>query len=237
MKNKKKLIFNIILAILVVCLLGYIVWKLFPIIIGLATPEGRENFRSEMNELGASSFFVLLGLQVAQILLIVLPAEPLEILSGMCYGTLGGAIFITFSTFLSTVIIYFLVNKLGKKFLYQFISKEKIDKIENSKLLKDTKKIEFIIFLLFFIPVTPKDLLVYIGALLPIKPIRFMVISTFSRLPSIISATMVGNSITVGNWVVPVVVYSITAIIAILALYISKKKAGKDTDELMDILK
>ena len=44
MKNKKKLIFNIILAILVVCLLGYIVWKLFPIIIGLATPEGRENF-------------------------------------------------------------------------------------------------------------------------------------------------------------------------------------------------
>lgn len=237
MKNKKKLIFNIILAILVVCLLGYIVWKLFPIIIGLATPEGRENFRSEMNELGASSFFVLLGLQVAQILLIVLPAEPLEILSGMCYGTLGGAIFITFSTFLSTVIIYFLVNKLGKKFLYQFFSKEKIDKIENSKLLKDTKKIEFIIFLLFFIPVTPKDLLVYIGALLPIKPIRFMVISTFSRLPSIISATMVGNSITVGNWVVPVVVYSITAIIAILALYISKKKAGKDTDELMDILK
>ncbi len=237
MKNKKKLIFNIILAILVVCLLGYIVWKLFPIIIGLATPEGRENFRSEMNELGASSFFVLLGLQVAQILLIVLPAEPLEILSGMCYGTLGGAIFITFSTFLSTVIIYFLVNKLGKKFLYQFFSKEKIDKIENSKLLKDTKKIEFIIFLLFFIPVTPKDLLVYIGALLPIKPIRFMVISTFSRLPSIISATMVGNSITVGNWVVPVVVYSITAIIAILALYISKKKAGKDTDELMNILK
>ena len=237
MKNKKKLIFNIILAILVVCLLGYIVWKLFPIIIGLATPEGRENFRSEMNELGASSFFVLLGLQVAQILLIVLPAEPLEILSGMCYGTLGGAIFITFSTFLSTVIIYFLVNKLGKKFLYQFFSKEKIDKIENSKLLKDTKKIEFIIFLLFFIPVTPKDLLVYIGALLPIKPIRFMVISTFSRLPSIISATIVGNSITVGNWVVPVVVYSITAIIAILALYISKKKAGKDTDELMNILK
>lgn len=237
MKNKKKLIFNIILAILVVCLLGYIVWKLFPIIIGLATPEGRENFRSEMNELGASSFFVLLGLQVAQILLIVLPAEPLEILSGMCYGTLGGAIFITISTFLSTIIIYFLVNKLGKKFLYQFFSKEKIDKIENSKLLKDTKNIEFIIFLLFFIPVTPKDLLVYIGALLPIKPIRFMVISTFSRLPSIISATMVGNSITVGNWVVPVVVYSITAIIAILALYISKKKAGKDTDELMNILK
>ena len=122
-------------------------------------------------------------------------------------------------------------------FIYSFVSKEKIDKIENNKLLKDTKKIEFIIYLLFFIPVTPKDLLVYIGALLPIKPIRFMVISTFSRLPSIISATMVGNSITVGNWVVPVVVYSITAIIAILALYISKKKAGKDTDELMNILK
>ena len=237
MKNKKKLIFNIILAILVIGLIGYIIWKLFPLLMGLVTPEGRENFRNEMNELGASSFFVLLGLQVAQILLIVLPAEPLEILSGMCYGTWGGALFITFSTFLSTVIIYFLVNMLGKKFLYQVFSKEKIDKIENSKLLRNTKRIEFIVFLLFFIPATPKDLLVYIGAILPMKPLRFMAISTFARLPSIISATMVGDSITSGNWIIPVIVYSITAVIVVIAIYISKKKAGKDTEELMKILK
>ena len=64
-----------------------------------------------------------------------------------------------------------------------------------------------------------------------------MTISTFARLPSIISATMVGDSITAGNWTIPVVVYSVTALIAVAALYISKKKAGKDTAELMKILK
>ena len=72
-----------------------------------------------------------------------------------------------------------MVRKLGKKFVYDFCDEEKVKKIENSKIFKNPKKIEWIMIILFLIPGTPKDLLVYIAALLPINPLRFIIISTF----------------------------------------------------------
>ena len=91
--------------------------------------------------------------------------------------------------------------------------------------------------LLFFIPGTPKDLLVYIGALLPIKPMHFILISTFARFPSIISSTMVGNSLTKGEWIISLIIYGITFVITAIGIYVSKRKGGKEANEIMNIIK
>ena len=113
---------------------------------------------------------MIFGLQFAQIFLIIIPGEPLEVLAGMCYGTIGGTIFITVSAFIISSLIFFAVRKFGRKFVYSFCSKESVEKIENSKLFKNVDKLEWIMIILFLIPGTPKDLLVYIAGLLPIKP-------------------------------------------------------------------
>ena len=238
MKNKKKSkYFKIALIIITILLIAGIVWKLAPLMANLSTTEGQVAFKEQIGNMGFSGGLMLMGLELLQIILVVLPAEPLEVLAGMCYGTWGGTLFITFAAFISTVMIYFLIAKLGKKVLENFMSKEKIDKIENSKFLKNTRRLEIIMLLLFFIPGTPKDLLVYIGALLPIKPIRFIMISTFARFPSIISSTMVGDNITNGEWTISLIIYGVTFLITAVGIYISKKKGGKEANEIMSILK
>ena len=238
MKNKKKSkYFKIALIIITILLIAGIAWKLAPLMANLSTTEGQVAFKEQIGNMGFSGGLMLMGLELLQIILVVLPAEPLEVLAGMCYGTWGGTLFITFAAFISTVMIYFLIAKLGKKVLENFMSKEKIDKIENSKFLKNTRRLEIIMFLLFFIPGTPKDLLVYIGALLPIKPIRFIMISTFARFPSIISSTMVGDNITNGEWTISLIIYGVTFLITAVGIYISKKKGGKEANEIMSILK
>ena len=126
--------------------------------------------------------------------------------------------------FLSSLIIFFAVRKFGRNFIYSFVSKEKIEKIENSKWFSDTKKIDLILLILFFIPGTPKDLLVYLGGLLPIKPARFLLISTFARFPSIISSTVAGAGLINGNWVTIIVAYAITFIITGISVFIIRKK-------------
>ena len=63
------------------------------------------------------------------------------------------------------------VRKFGRKFVYSFCSEERIKKIENSKLFKNPKKIEWIMLILFLIPGTPKDLLVYILSLIHISQV------------------------------------------------------------------
>ena len=168
-KNKKIKWFKIVLMGMVIVLFVGIILYLFPVISNLSTQEGQVAFKQRVNESGFLGMLMLFGLQVAQVFLIVLPGEPIEILAGMCYGTIGGYIFITVSVAIITTVIFYLVRTYGRKFVYEFCNKEKIDKIEKSKIFKNPKKIEYIMIILFIIPGTPKDLLLYIAGLLPIK--------------------------------------------------------------------
>ena len=204
----------------------------------ISTPEGQMEFKNQVESMGALGYLALFGLQFAQIFLIVLPGEPIEILAGMCYGGFGGLIFITISVFIITNIIFFTVRKFGRKFVYSFCNKERIEKIENSKLFKNPQKIEWIMLILFLIPGTPKDLLVYIAGLLPLKPLRFVLISTFARLPSVISSTFAGSSLVAGDWKFSLIIYLVTFLLVGIAIFIINKfDKDKTAEEAMKIIK
>ena len=180
---------------------------------------------------------MLFSLQLAQIFLVILPGEPFEILAGMCYGAVGGTIFILVTVFITTTIIFYLVKKFGKKLVYEFFEKKKVDKISKSKILNNPKKIENILFILFFIPGTPKDLVVYLGGILPVKPLRFILISTFARFPSIISSTLAGSNILQGNFKSMIFIYVITfalvgGVFAIIRIFDKDKETEKVLNEI-----
>ena len=105
-------------------------------------------------------------------------------------------------------------------------------------MFQDPRTIRFIIFVLFFIPGTPKDLLTYISALLPIKPLEFIIISTLARIPSVISSTWAGASLLEGNWKLSLIIYGITFLIVIIAVFIMRKfDKDKITDEAIKAIK
>ena len=237
MNNKKKIL-KIIFTILSVALFVGLIIYLFPTMKGITTPEGRLKFQQKLDGMGMGKFWVLLALQFAQILLVVLPGEPLEVLAGMCYGTVGGTIFILATVFITTTLIFYLVKKYGRSYIEQFFKKEKIEKIENSKFFKDSKNIELVMMILFLIPGTPKDLLVYLGGLLPIKPWRFILISTFARFPSIITSTLAGANIMKGSWKMMIIVYVVPIIIiGIILLIINYFDKKGDTKEVLNDIK
>ena len=237
MSKRAKAFKYILFIVVVVVIIGLIVY-LFPVVRNLSTPEGQLEFKNHVASMGIIGYLALFGLQFAQILLIIIPGEPIEVLAGMCYGGIGGLIFITISVFITTTIVFFAVRKFGRRFVYSFCSKEKIDKIENSKLFKNPKKIEFIMLILFLIPGTPKDLIVYIAGLLPLKPIRFILISTFARIPSVISSTFAGSNLVAGNWQFSVIIYAVTfLIVGIIIFIINRFDKDKTAQEAMKIMK
>lgn len=236
--SKKTKTFKYLLMIIVIALIIGLIIYLFPVIRNLSTPEGQLDFKNQVANMGILGYLALFGLQFAQIFLFILPGEPIEILAGMCYGGVGGLVFITISVFIITTIIFFAVRKFGRKFVYSFCSKERIDKIENSKLFKNPKKIEWIMLILFLIPGTPKDLLVYIAGLLPLKPLRFILISTFARLPSVISSAFAGSNLVAGNWKFSIIIYAVTFIVVGIAiLIINKFDKDKTAEEAMKVMK
>ncbi len=221
-EKRNKTIKIIIFIITIMILIGCTIY-LYPIMKELLKPEGRENLKIEIQQNGPNGILLLLGLEAAQIFLPILPGEPIEILAGMCYGTFGGLIFIMLSVFIVTAMIFFMVRKFGRDFVYTMVSKEKIQKIENSKLFTHPKQIEYIMLILFLLPGTPKDLLTYLAGLLPIKPSRFIVIATLARLPSIISSTYVGATLINGNWKIGLLMYVGIFVVVGIAILLAKK--------------
>ena len=88
--------------------------------------------------------------------------------------------------------------------------------------------------ILFMIPGTPKDLLVYISGLLPIKPLNLILISTFARLPSVVSSTFAGDTLMKGNWESSIIIYAITfLLVGIVVFIINKFDKSKTTAETL----
>ena len=202
----------------------------------ITTTQGQIEFKEKIDSMGIIGALVLFGLQFAQIFLVVLPGEPLEVLAGMCYGAFWGSIFVFFSVFIITTIIVVVTKKFGEKFINKIWNEKKINKIKNSKAFRNAKRIEILMIILFLIPGTPKDLLVYIGAILPINHVRFILISTFMRFPSVISSTLAGANIATGDFKSTIWVYVVTFIITVLAIFITGKY-DKNTKEAINVLK
>ena len=237
-KTNKIKIIKIITLIAIVTILAISTVYMIPIIKQLNTTEGQTQFKEKIQESGMIGPLILFGLEIAQVLLAILPGEPIEVLAGICFGPIWGSIFLMISIFIITCAIYFLVKKYGKKFIYEFFPKEKVNKLENSKLFKDEKKIEMVMIILFLIPATPKDLLVYIGGLLPIKSSRFILISTLLRFPSIISSVIAGDNILEGEWKIGILAYVITFLITFIVVFIVNKiDKNKVTGDIIESIK
>lgn len=224
MKNNKMKILKAFILILILLMMIIITIRFFPIFKDIATEKGRNEFKTNIQHSGYQGILVIFGLMFAQIFFPILPGEPVELLAGMCFGTWGGLLVLYSGIFFTTLIIYFLVRKFGKDFIISFIPEEKVAKIENSKTWNDKNKIRTLLFLSFFIPGLPKDIFVYIGGLLPIRPIDFLLISTFARFPSIISSTIAGSNILYGNWTIILITYIITFSISGILLFLLNKK-------------
>lgn len=221
-QNKAKII-KLIALIIILAVLVIATIYMMPIMKQINTSEGQTQFKEKITNSGITGMLILFGLELAQVVLAILPGEPVELLAGICFGPIWGTIFLMISVFIVTAMIYFFVKKYGKDFIYEFFPKEKVNKLENSKLFKEPQKLETVMALLFLIPGTPKDLLVYIGGLLPIKTSRFLAIATLLRFPSIISSTIAGDKLLNGQWQISLLAYLITFIITIIVIIIVNK--------------
>jgi uncharacterized membrane protein YdjX (TVP38/TMEM64 family) len=106
--------------------------------------------------------------------------------------------------------------------------------------LINSPKLETTIFLLFLIPGIPKDILVYVAGLTPIKPVLFFIIITIARFPAMLGSSFVGAKIESSQYLIAIIVSVIASVLFVLGyiykqriigfvhLQISKKKIGHE---------
>lgn len=206
---------TIIVLLLIICTIIF-----FPVFKELANDDKRDQLVQFIRGKGVWGILILLGIQILQVVVAVIPGEVVEVIAGILYGTFGGYVICTIGVLLSSVMVFYTVKKLGRKYVEKVVT---FEKLKNFKFLNDTSKLNSIIFLLFFIPGTPKDLLTYIIPLTNVKPMHFFAISTFARIPSIVSSTYAGSTIHHGNFKMTLLVFIITGVVGILGIYANDK--------------
>lgn len=185
---------------------GIAIW-LFPYVLSLKDEAVRAQFQAVISSLGVWGFFAMLAIQVLQVIIAIIPGEPVEILSGVLYGGFGGLFLCLLGILIGTAVIYFAVKKFGMPLVKKFVCEEQMSRF---RFLSDAKRLEVVTFLLFFIPGTPKDVLTYLVPLTKIKPVRFFLIATFARIPSIITSSFVGENLSTGNLWGTVLIFGIS---------------------------
>lgn len=154
---------------------------------------------------------------IFQIILAVIPGEPLEMMAGYAFGAIPGTLLCMGAASVGSLMVFMLVRKYGMRVVELFYPAEKI---ENLKFLKTSPKRTVLFTFIFVIPGTPKDLLCYFAGLTDMKFVHFLLISSIGRFPSIITSTLSGDALGTQRYIHAVVILVIVAVVSLLGLLI-----------------
>lgn len=208
------------LAVIFLFVVGYFISK--PMIALVSDPG---QFQIWVEEKGFLGILAFIGMVMFQVFAAVIPGGPFQIGAGYAFGIWKGSLICDFATTMASVTIFLLVRKFGTKFIELFISKEKLDSI---KFLKNNNKVESILFLLFLIPGTPKDLLSYFAGLTHIKLSHWIFICGVGRFPAIFLSALSGSALSTAQYEVALLVLAAIAILSAVGGYIYRKRTNSE---------
>lgn len=185
-----------------------------------------ETFRDFVSSHGLIGPITMIGIIVLQMLTLI-PGEPFELGAGFVFGWLGGLVLCLIGSAIAATVIFLMVKKWGIKIAEAFFPREKLLRFS---FLRNEKKLNLLVFILFLVPGTPKSMITYLIGLTPMKLSTFLLITTVARIPSVLSSTIPGSLAQSGNLMAAIITYAVTAVISGICI-LWYKKVSKDSKQ------
>lgn len=176
-----------------------------------------ERFRQWVDAQGVLAPLLFTGMIILQVIVAVIPGEPLEIAAGYAFGTIEGTFLCVLGTFLGSMLVFILVRRFGLRAVEIFFP---VEKLRSLHFLQNERRLALWVFFIFFLPGTPKDVMCYFVGLTNMPLRTWAIISAIARLPSIITSTVGGNALGMGDYTFAIIVFTATLVISGLGLLI-----------------
>ena len=154
--------------------------------------ENPQMFRDFVEQHYIFGILIMFFMFVIQVVLALIPGGLLEVACGYAFGSLVGSIIAVAGIMTGSALTIILVRQFGKRFAELFYPKEKL---ENIKILNNNKKRNALVFFVFLIPGTPKDLLTYVVGLTDMSIPMYLLLTGIARTPAIVISTVGGDSL------------------------------------------
>lgn len=187
-----------------------------------------EQFRAWLDGYGAWSRLVFLGITLLQIIIGIIPGEPIEIGAGYAFGLVEGTALCLLGIAIGTALIWCFSHYLGIRAVEAFYPREKLEQV---RFLRDPRRLNLFVFLLFFIPGTPKDMLTYALGLTPMKLPTCLVLTVVARIPSVITSVIGGSALGKQNYTAAILVFAVTGLLSLGGLWIYHRTFEKNKDK------
>ena len=129
-------------------------------------------------------------------------------------------------------IIFKCVRTFGEDFIKNVADSKIVKKV---KFLENEKKLKTVVFILFFVPGTPKDLITYMVPFTKMNVRDFLVISLIARIPSVVSSTIAGSAFAQKDLIMLGVVYGVVAVVSAVGILLYRKWEKKKSEKSNEI--
>lgn len=230
LNKKQKIVIAVFAVFWAICIACYVGFSgTINGMLKMVLDENRDLFKEQLHS-SCHGFeaVIFVIIRAIQTVVKVVPAEPLEIGSGYAFGTFGGLLYCLLGNILGSIFILAMTKKFGRKIVDIFVPSSKIDEM---RIFRNPSKIYTVLFILYIIPGTPKDGFTYMVGLTNISFVKFMILTSIARIPSIITSTYIGNAIGDKNYLMSAIIFIVTLFIGVGGSVIYSKYFSSKEDE------
>lgn len=193
-----------------------------------ALVKDSERFRAWVDQHGWKSRLIFMGMVCLQVIVAIIPGEPLELAAGYVFGAIEGTLLCLGGIVVGSAIVFGLVHAFGRRLVEVFFPAEKIDSL---KLMQNPKRLFIVMAILMILPGTPKDLLTYCAGLTKIPFATWILLSSVGRIPSVVSSTLCAHALGQGNYLMAVIVFAVSTLLCCLGLWVYARVKESRTEQ------
>ena len=224
--NKSKAIIKLIILGLIIIIVPTILY--LECKDTLFNTEWLKNLPTLLAQNKPEAALILIGLQALQVIICLIPGQPIQFASSYMFGVIGGYLISIIGAVIGATIAFYLAKILGADAVKMLFNGDKVEKYR-SKI--NSGQGLLIVFLIYLLPGFPKDLVGYVAGISDMRILPFLIISSAGRTPGMLGSLFLGNFFNNKNiW--GIIILVVLCVVVLTMCFIFRNKLIHLLDEL-----
>ncbi len=219
-QRRERILAAVKFAFLIILLVGV------PLYLFLAHPElisflkDRGRLEAFLDAHKSHTLLILFAFQIVQIVIAVIPGQAAQFAGGYAVGIPAGFAVCMAGVVIGTALSYWIAKLLGRDFVTFFFSKKTTAEIEEKMR---SKRAHALVFVLYLIPMLPKDAVAYVAGACGYPLKLLLLISTIARTPAMLLGIAMGAQLRSENYTALIVLAAVSAVILAVCVWKREK--------------
>ncbi len=165
----------------------------------------KDAIKESLSSLGIRGYIAIAFMSMLQVVFTFLPAEPVQVLSGIAFGFQSGIFLCFCGVVAGNTVIYILYRIFGQKLTEYFRNNTEFD----FDKARSSGKVTLIIFILYFLPAIPYGLICFFASSLGLKFHKYITVTSLCSIPSIMIGVGLGHVAIASSFMVSLLVFAV----------------------------